>query len=284
MTGITATLAELEREADGIWGLRARQSRAYIQAATVYEINIKAMRNQLVRPKTWSDARQALEQANAEQQRLERERQTLLTEQRRLDRLRRIGPSMRRRAELRALLDASQHVVELAPAREERLLATLAEAEEAERARQAAATLLAEVEDAIARIPADPTILAQAELIDRLAERRGTIEDARAEGARLEVERKGKVDRATELRRDFGLREQDLPGRPFVARLRTLVRDHFAAMVEVRTIGQAEEASATGLLALEERLAVEQVSAGNEELARAVEAARRLGEDIDQRF
>ncbi len=35
MTGITAALAELEREADGIWGPRARQSRVYTQAATV---------------------------------------------------------------------------------------------------------------------------------------------------------------------------------------------------------------------------------------------------------
>ena len=87
MTGITGALRALEEEAEAVWGPRAKKGRTYWQAASAYEVSSKAVRDQQVRPKVWSNARAALEQAECEQRRLEEERQALLTEQRRV-----VGP------------------------------------------------------------------------------------------------------------------------------------------------------------------------------------------------
>ena len=63
MTGITAALRALEAEADGIWGRRGGKGRAYSQAAADHSSHNEEVRKQQVRPKVWSDARAALEQA-----------------------------------------------------------------------------------------------------------------------------------------------------------------------------------------------------------------------------
>jgi len=283
MTGVTTMLAAIEAEADGIWGARASQKRTYTQAERTYTESQKVARERQVRPKAWSDAHAALAEAEAARAQAEARRDAFIAEQRQLERLRRIGPAMQRRADLLVALSADQEVLVLAPAREERILGALAAAERAERERVAAATLLAETQERFAALPADPFVLAAADAIEALVERRGAIAKADGDADRLAIERRIQETRIAELRRDVGMAEQDLPPRPLVARLRDLARTHGEAQAALRSIGEMEEELRARLAPLERRMAGAALTEGLTDLAAAVDAARRLGDEVDTR-
>lgn len=283
MTGITATLAEIDREADEIWAPRAAQRRTYTQAERALETARTVLRDRQVKPKAWIDARDALDAAEVKRIEAEQARDDLLAEQRRVDRLRRIGPAMQRRADLLERLAAEGETPVLSPAREERVLAALDAAARAERERVAADKLLADVTERLSVLPGDDAVLAAAEVIEELAERRGAVMKAAGDAARLAIERRGKDERIAELRREAGVAEDDLPPRVAVARLRDLAKQHGEAGAALRTIAETEADLQSRLAPLQRRLADAELTEGLAELTVAVEAALRLGEDADAR-
>ncbi|OKO87651.1 hypothetical protein AC629_13395 [Bradyrhizobium sp. NAS80.1] len=283
MTGVTTVLKKIEEEADAIWGPRRAQNRSFTQAERAYNENRALARDRQVRPKAWTDAQGALAEAEAERARAERERDALLAEQRQLERLRRIGPAMQRRAELLKLLAADQGVVVLAPAREERILGALDAAARAERERSTAAMLLGEIDEHIVATAADPAVLAASEDVEGLVERRGAMAKAQLDADRLLIERRLKEARIAELRRDLGMTEQELPSRPAVARLRALVRAYGEASATLHSIAEAQEETRARIAPLERRLADAKPAEGLTELAAAVDAAHRLGDELDAR-
>ncbi len=283
LTGVTAALARIEEEADAIWGPRASQRRSYTQAQLTYKASRDAARDRQVRPKAWTDARDARDAAERARAGAAAERDRLVAEQQRLERIRRIAPAMQRRAGLLALLAAGQGVVLLAPPREERILAALDARAKAERDRSAAALLIAELEDRIASIATDPAIIDAAERIEALVERRGAIAKAQAEAARLSIDLSFKEQRIAELRRDLGMPVQDPPPRPAITRLRALARDYGEASASLRSYDAVEADWQAQRGVLEASLADATPVEGLAELASAVEAARRLGDDVDER-
>ena len=283
MTGVIAALKAIDEEADAIWGPRAAQRRTFTQAARTYEDARTATRDAQIKPKAWSDARDALAAADAARIGAESERDALVDEQRRLERLRRIGPAMRRRAELLASLADARDAPVLPPAREERILGALDAMVIAERSRAAAVALLGEVDDRVTALAGDPAILAEAEAIDALAERRGAISKGKIDTERLTVEHRAKESRITELRRDVGMSSQELPPRLIIARLRDLTRAHGEAVAALRSIEQGQDDQRARLASLEQRLADAELTPGLADLVIAVDAARRLGDGVDGR-
>lgn len=283
MTGIVSTLAAIEAEADAIWGPRRAQKRSYTQAEAAYEASRAAARDRQIKPKAWTDAQEVLHAAEAARSAAETERDALVAEQRRVERLRRIGPAMRHRADLCAALAAAGDVPILPPAREERVLAALVMLNDAGRERIAAAALLVDVEARLGGLADDPEVLARAEAIEELVERRGAVARAQSDADRLTIESRVKQARIAELRQDLGMGEPELPARPVVARLRDLARRHGEACATLRSIGEAEEELRARLLPLEQRLTDADPGEGLADLSDAVDAARRLGDGVDAR-
>ena len=283
MTGVATALAAIEEEADAIWGPRRAQKRSYTQAESAYEVARAEARDRQVKPKAWSDAQGALRDAEAARASAEAKREGLLAELRQVERLRRIGPAMRRRADLLASIAAAGDVPMLPHAREERVLAALKTLSAAERERATAATLLADIDFRHDALAVDVAVLAEAEAIEELVERRGAIAKASGDADRLTIEHRVKEARIVELRRDLDLGRRELPSRPVVSRLRALAQSHGEAVAALRTVAETQEELRARLVPLEQKLAATDPSEGLAELAAAVAAARRLGDDVDAR-
>lgn len=283
MTGIVSALAAIEAEADAIWGPRRAQKRSYTQAETDYETSRVQARDRQIKPKAWTDAQSALHDTQSVRDSAVSARDALVAEQRQVERLRRIGPAMRRRAELLAGLAALGDAPALPPAREDRIIAALTVMNDAERDRLAAVALLSDVAARIEALVHDPAILAEADAVEDLFKRSGEMVKAASDADRLTIERRIKTARETELRRDLGVAQLELPPRLVVTRLRELARQHGEAMAALRSIGEAKEALSVKLAPLERRLADAELTAGLAELVVATDAARRLGDDVDTR-
>ncbi|KHA63120.1 AAA family ATPase, partial [Sphingomonas sp. Ant20] len=220
MTDVVDALAALEAEADAIWAPRAARHRTYTQAERSFDASRTAARDRQVRPKAWTDARDAHLAAEDARCAAEAERDALLSEQGRIERLRRIAPAMRRRAELLELLAGSADAKTMPAAREERVVAALDVIAAADRNRAAAATLHAEAQDRLDNVPDDAMALFAADEIDDLAERRGAVTKGSTDLERLTIERQARQARVAQLRSDLGLSDAAPPARPAVARLR----------------------------------------------------------------
>jgi uncharacterized protein YhaN len=283
MTDVVDALAALEAEADAIWAPRAAKHRTFTQAERSHDASRAAARDLQVRPKAWSDARGAHEDAETRRRDAELERDGLVAEQGRLERLRRIAPAMRRRADLLDELAKDTEVRAMPAAREERVVAALAAIAEAERLRTAAAALLAEADERLAAVPEDAPAMTAAAAIDELVERRGAVLKAEGDAVRIGVERRAKVARLEELRADLGLGDRALPPRSAVTRLRELARRHAEATAGLRAVAETEEDVRSRLGPLERRLADAVLTEDLPALVAAVDAARRLGDDVDAR-
>ena len=283
MTGVVATLAAIEQEADAIWGARAAQRRTYTQAERAYEQSRATARDRQIKPKAWNDAQTALSDAEAARIAAEAERDAYVAEQRRLERIRRIGPAMQRRADLLAVLSADDGVAVIPPAREERILAALDTMAGAARDRAGAEILLAEVETRIAALAVDAPVMATAEAIEAITEGHGADLKARIDFDRLTIERRVKEGQVGKLRRDVGMADQELPSRPTVTRLRGLIRSHGEAVAALRLIDEAREDLRARLDPLERRLADTELAEGLSQLIVAIDVARRLGNAVDER-
>lgn len=283
MTGVSDVLNALKEEADAIWAPRASARRTYTIAERQFDEASRKVREAQLRPRAWTDARDARDQRQTELSQLEEQRGELTRERSRIDRLRRVGPHLRRRAELMAQLQSHADTVALTPQAEEIAERAFLEAEKAQREQAAAAALLQEATDRIAAIGTDPEALTEAETIDSLLEQRGAVQKARQDLARLEGELKASENRVKQLGEDLGGFAGEPPPRLTVSRLRALARRHAEEAVTHRTVSEALALAETSISAVVERLPEHDPIANVEAIAPAVEAARRLGGDIDDR-
>ena len=282
LTGVAGTLAVLDDEADAIWGKRAKASRTFTAAERALTESRRAVRERELKPKAWVDAHAVLQRSEAELADLERQRDTLVAEHRAVERLRRVGPGLRRRAELIVALDAQTATVSLSAQRETAALDALAAAEAADRRRQAAAVLVAEADQRAALLAPDAAVLAVADAIDALGERRGALTKAGLDRARLVVERHAKDVRIADLQRDLGGSVATAPSRLLVGRLREIARVHANAAAQIRALDGTIADLAARERPLRDRIADATLSETLPVLVAAVDAARRHGA-IDER-
>lgn len=283
LTGIADELKALESEADAIWGPTNRGSRTFTIAQRQYSDANKAARDFALKPKAWSDARMAASRAEAVLKSAQQERDATQTELRALDRLRRLAPLVRTRAEQLIALEVHQATVDLGPHREDAAVKLIDEADQAARERHAAEQLREEIKERRSKVASDPAVLAEAEEIDRLVEASG----AEAKGARdlvaLEAEHTAAVALVERLRKEAGENARAAPERAVAARLRELARIHSELTAAGRQIKESLEGIDERRLRAKAKLTDTPDEQASEALLNRVDLARALGADADAR-
>ena len=280
LTGVSDELSKLEEEADTIWGPRAAARRLFTQAQRDLEAHSRAVRDQSLKPKTWIDARNAVSTKLNELSEAQRARDEVFAEVSRIERIRRIAPSARLRADHLTALQAHSETVDILPQRETPAELAMAEAEAAGRAKAAAERLIAEAGERIETLNSDPSILEHAERIDELLAASGAVAKARLDKIRLGAELAtgaGLVKRLREETETAGTP----PTRIANSKLRELALQHAQDASALRQIEESEEevAQRRASTAAIDDAPLRDMSA----IVAAVDAARALGADVDAR-
>ncbi|WP_198368901.1 ATP-binding protein [Roseomonas rosulenta] len=283
LVGISDRLKALEAEADEIWGPRARASRAYTQASRALEAAQQAVKEASLKPKEWKDARDAQEEAWKRLKDLERERDKLLAESQKIGRIRRVAGDVRIRQALLLEIQNAGDFVELTPATEAAATAAIEEADKATRNRQIAERLLNEIEEKVRAQQPDPAVLDEAQAIEDLVNVSGAVTKALHDLVGLRAQRQ--VDRRTleGLRAKAGAEAGIILSAETVESLRKLAAEHAQDAAALQAFTSQQDQLETRRNALEARLAEEQQDEDPRSLADAVDAARRLGADVDDR-
>lgn len=180
--GITDLLARrqaLAAEADGLWGPRDKQSRAYTQAANHLKAADKAMRELEVSAAQWEKLRKAYLVADNDYEALKTRLRDTRAERTRLERIRRVMPHIRRYLELDEELAALGDVTALDEDAGAVFDAALQDIHRAEAGMREQKPRMDTLKQRIADTPCDEPLRARATDIDRLVERRSRItEDA----------------------------------------------------------------------------------------------------------
>lgn len=284
LTGVTAELRTLEEEADGIWGKRAAARRTYTAAERDYRESMRSVRDTSLKPKEWTDARNAEQASRQTLSEIEGQRDSLAEQGRRLQRLRRIATFVRTRAAHQAKLDDLESTVTFGAQQEALAEQALAAIQEAERQLNVTMGLRRELEERIAAIVVDDQVLAGADRFEALLEERGAFTKAKTDLQRLEAERDISTRSLTKLREEAGLTGDEAPGRLVVARLRDIAAGAAQTRAALHEVMESEGTLRAKLADLDIRLGDSSSEEDdNTDLRAVVEAARSLGDDIDQR-
>lgn len=280
LTGVSDELSELEEEADAIWGPRAAARRSFTQAQRDLEAHSRAVRDQSLKPKTWIDARSTVAAKLDELSDAQRRRDEFVAEVSRIERIRRIAPSARLRADHLTALQAYSASIDILPQREAAVELAMAEAEAAGRAKAAAERLVAEAGERIATLNSDPSTLAYAERIDQLLAVSGAVAKARQDKVRLDAELAAGAGLVKRLREETAT-AGDPPTKIASLKLRELALQHAQDVSALRQIEESEEE-------LAQRRALkagtdEEPSRDLSAIVATVDAARALGADVDAR-
>lgn len=283
LTGVSDELALIESEADAIWGPRAAARRSFTQAQRELADSVRLARDHTLRPKNWLDAKAAAGGAQAALEEAQRRRDEVMTEVRRAERIRRIAPTARLRADRIAALSGHGDTVDIAPHRAAVAEAAMADAEMAVRDRAAAEQLVREANGRIAALAADPGILSRADEIDDLVTSSGAIDKASRDLDRLTTDLKVGAALVARLRDEVGGGNVVPPTRIASARLREMANSQAGDASALKEIGESEKALIARREALAVRIGRLSEASGLQRIVDAVEAARALGADVDAR-
>ncbi len=283
MVGISDTLAKLDEEADAIWAPRASQRRSFTQVQRELDGQAKAARDQALKPRAWIEAKTAVATAERVLAEAQTRRDQLLTEVRREERLRRIAPFVRLRAEHLAGLESHAATVNIPPQRASAAEAAMGEAALASRARATAEQLAREASEQMASDSADPDILVHAEQIDDLLATQGAIDKGVRDMARLQTDKDAAAVLVTRLRNEAGALAAAPPSRLVSTKLREIGRAHAEQAAALRQIAESEEDLARRRAGIAATPVGEKGLVDPGALASAVDAARALGADADAR-
>ena len=283
LTGIADELSALESEADGIWGPTAAQRRTFTQAQRQLTEATRAVRDEGLKPKAWSDARSAAERARLVLEAARQERERVHAELRTTDRVRRLAPLVRQREELLEELRSYEGIFDVGKQREEDAERLIREADEAQRQRSAADQLKTDAEERLAKVEADPAILARAEEVDQVVADAGASDKEARALLGFQADLAAAEALVRRLRAEAGVNADAAPARALAAKLRELARAHGEISAASRQILESRADLDERRRRLQERLDAVPTGAGSEALLDAVDAARALGADADAR-
>lgn len=284
LTGIADELKRLEAEADAIWGPTTRGSRTFTQAQRQFADASKAVRDEGLKPKAWSDAKTATERTRDALDTARRKRDGVQAELRSAERARRLAPLVRRRDEQLDALRGFDGTFDLGRQREDSTEVLIRDADASLRKISATEQLRADVADRRSKISPDPDVLAEADEIDRLVAEAGAELKATRDLVGLEAEHTDVGALVRRLRAEAGANADVAPKRDVAARLRDFARLHGELTVAARQISESREGVDDRRRRAAATLAANAVDGNADALADAVDAARALGTDADARF
>ncbi|KKC27915.1 YhaN family protein [Sphingomonas sp. SRS2] len=283
LTGVSDELSRLEAEADAIWGPRASNRRSFTVAQREFETHARVIRDQSLKPKTWLDARSAASTQHGKLTDAQHRRDEILAEVSRAERIRRIAPSARVRADYLVALSEHDATIAIAPHSEEAAEKAMAEADAALRARAAALKLAAEAKEKIDALPADQAMLDEADRVDELVRTSGAIAKARQDQARLESDLAAGAALILRLQEETGSAAMAPPSRIVSSKLRELALAEAQAASALIQIEQSEEELEQRRSTLGHVTDDVGLQGDAHPLLAAVDAARALGADVDAR-
>ena len=181
LSGIRESLENLEREADDLWARRRSKDRLYYRASDRLDDAKARLRENTLRADDWANARRALDNAEKESRGLQGEREAVSADLRRLNRIRRVYPVVRRVEELEREISGLAG----APDLPESASATLEKARhgetEAAARIEALAGRLRGLEAELETLAFDEALVARAEDIRHLDEKRIEVRKERAD-------------------------------------------------------------------------------------------------------
>jgi uncharacterized protein YhaN len=228
VVGLRRHIAGMNDEANALWARRASQ-RKYNAADEKLKAAEQALRDHTVTASQWNELRKALEEASERYSVIEAEIETKGAEQRKLSRIRRVFRHVRGRAELRASIESLAAVPALPKDSSETLESALHESNEAATRLSAAQEQIDALTRERAGLQYDETLLARADDIDQLHERRiqirGEMADLPKRKAELNAAKGNLLRLATELEWPSNNADEivdRIPARAKLAHARTL--------------------------------------------------------------
>lgn len=283
-----AVLTGLQTEADAQWGPRRAASREYYVAQEQFEAAGDALKKATLRTRDWKARHDALQEAAQALDAARRRHADLRAQLARLERIRRVMPTLAAlgtaRTRLQALLDEAE--VPLLP---EDAAASLAEASQAAALAEADIRRLEQEADeastALAGVAVDERLLAEADEIGALNEQRLQYRAHRHDIALRSEEVRVEWTRVAELAASLGWDaaseaavRQRLSAPSVRARLGRLLQERRALDVQLRAATAALQEREQALQRLQAALDAWPATAASPALAAAVEHAQQLGD------
>ena len=261
LAGLHGILGSLEQEADGIWAHRKSKRRVFYQARDRFDEARRSLQGHTLSVRDWEQARKESEKADGAHLAVVERHRTVTTELKRLERIRRIHATIRRRNEL------MDEIAELgdAPILPEDASGTLAEAERRElEARARMRTLntdLEHIEEELESLGYDASLVRRADEITQLHELRIEIRKERNDLPKRREELDGAVRELGRLADELGWDNSDpdrlvarIPARPLLAKARELLGQRGERLAALRSARRDRDEAAATLADLGMRL------------------------------
>ena len=207
LVGVAETLQTLEAEIDRVWKKKGSTGTWNVASKSFQEAS-HSVRAQSMRPKDWLDARDLVELLRQRRDARNESRATLRTEEKRIQRTRRLAGSIRRFLEVKTEL-GDRRTTQLSVNDEQAFEAAMLAFAEAQRKDDAAAELIAGLENQQSLLGCDPTILAIEDKIADLIERRGAVRQALEHIPKREAELGQRTLAIASLLTELGLKPSD---------------------------------------------------------------------------
>ena len=208
IAGLRDRLTELSSEADGLWAARRAGHREYYQATDKLKDAERELRHQAVSPTKWWELKRTLDAASENYANVKDKFENALAESKRLARIRRVYPYVRRKAELDELIRDLGIVVTL-PKNARHLL------EESERKETEALTqigtllgLFAEAREELKALTYDEQLILRADDVNHLHERRIEVRSEKVDLLKRQAELNAAEAELRSLATDLGWVEE----------------------------------------------------------------------------
>ncbi len=290
IAGLRHRLEGLSTEADSLWAARRARHRKYYWAYDNLKEAEKELREQTLTTHKWQELKSAFETAKCAYAEAETEFEELSVNRKRLGRIRRVYPHVRRKAELDRALEELGDVVSLPEESGEILDASEREESEGLARIDTLSNHLERVQEEQAALTYDERLLTRADDIERLHERRIEVrpmrEDLPLRQAELEIEQ----NRLLGLARELGWRDVNaeeliarLPGRVAVRGARSLFNERGGLNSDVKNKAASLRQALAEQTELQKRCEVMDDLidiAGLEAVVRALRQSGDIGERI----
>lgn len=276
---------QLVQEADGLWGPRKSDKRAYYVAVQALEQAQAALKQATISTKDWQTARSAVDALQAQLQSAKAQYEQLAQSRFQLERVRRVAPLL---ATLQGI-EAQRAALGTAPTLPADAAEQLAQAERdlamAEQARSLFDAQATELSKKLAAVAPDEALLARAADIEALSTTRQQLRNHEGDIARREGEIRLLWQEVQDAARQLGwpaedvaATEQRLPGALPCAHLDDLLRRHAALTQALAAAQEALGHRQDESQAIDDELAQLPTTSVPTELAEHLAAARALGD------
>lgn len=242
LTDLRARLTDLESEADSYWGPRKAAHRLYAGARDRFDDAKRRQREYAVTLRAWRAARKAVEEAETSLAGIRERREESQRELAKLQRIRRVHKSIRRKSELEEALAAMGDIVALPEDAAQRLTDAERTAGEIGARLELLQTQREENSERIATIVFDMALVERAGDVESLGSERSVVLDRWADLPKRRAELETLMNGIGRLAQELGREGEGpdeliaaIPDRGRIARVRNLIVRHGELRAELRT-------------------------------------------------